>query len=89
MAKKAFIFLNCDEDKSPASMNVLYNNEAFSDTKTGRRALLKKVQQEAKEKRIFVEDGHDALVKESVLNGDPSEATSDLMYGAIVEIEVH
>lgn len=88
MAKKAFIFLNCDEEKSPESMNVSYNNEVFCDTKVGRKALWKKVQQEAKEKRIFVEEGHDALIKESVLNGDPTEATSDLKYGAIVEVEL-
>ena len=88
MAKKAFIFLNCDEEKSPGSMNVSYNNEVFCDAKVGRKALWKKVQQEAKEKRIFVEDGHDALIKESVLNGDPTEATSDLKYGAIVEVEL-
>ena len=36
MAKpgKAFIFFNCDADKSEASMNIFYNHAVYKDTKS-------------------------------------------------------
>ena len=37
--KNAFIFFNCDEEKSQKSMNVFYNKEIFRDLKVSRKAL--------------------------------------------------
>lgn len=44
--KKAYMFYNCDLEKTTASMNPLYNTEVFSSTKAGRKALVKKLQSE-------------------------------------------
>ena len=38
--KKAFVFFNCDEEKSQTSMNVFYNSTFYSETKKARKELL-------------------------------------------------
>ena len=45
-AKKAYIFFNCDEEKSEKSMNVFYNHAVYKDTVASRKALWKKVESE-------------------------------------------
>ena len=44
--KNAFIFFNCDEEKSQKSMNVFYNKEIFRDLKVSRKALFAKIEEE-------------------------------------------
>ena len=36
--KNAYIFFNCDEEKSQKSMNLFYNKEIYRDLKLARRA---------------------------------------------------
>lgn len=81
---KVYVFFNCDEEKSEASMNVAYNNEAYKSTKASRKALWAKVREEAEAGRVQVED--EKAAKEAVLNGDPCEASKLLRYGNIVEL---
>ena len=56
MAKpgKAFIFFNCDANKSEASMNIFYNNAVYKDTKTSRKNLWKRVKEEYGAERIQI-----------------------------------
>ena len=45
-AKKAFVFFNCDENKSEQSMNIFYNRVVYRDLTTARRLLWKKITDE-------------------------------------------
>lgn len=83
---KAFMFFNCDEDKSTESMNATYNNEVFKDTKASRKALWAKVAEEAAEGRVQLED--EKAAKEAVTAGDPTEAGKFLRYGTVVEVVI-
>ena len=79
--KYVYAFFNCDDSKSAASMNVRYNNEVFADTAAGRKALLKKVEEEAAAGRVNIADK--SFVEEAIINGEPTEASSKLQYGSI------
>ena len=79
--KHAYIFFNCDADRTPASMNIRYNDEAFSDSITGRQALLEKIETELAADNIKISD-MDA-VKEAVLKGKPTDANAMIAYGSI------
>ena len=39
----AYIFFNCDAEKSHGSMNIFYNHEIYRDTQASRKALWQKV----------------------------------------------
>lgn len=79
--KKAFIFFNCDEEKSRTSMNVFYNQEIYRDLKGARKALLSKVEAEQAAGRIHIAD-MDA-VQQAILTGEPTDASAFIQYGAI------
>lgn len=79
--KYVYVFFNCDDDKSAASMNVLYNNEVFTDTAAGRKALLKKIEEECANGRVNIADK--TFVEEAIIKGEPTEAGSKLQYGSI------
>ena len=89
MAKsaKAFVFFNCDEGKSEASMNIFYNRAIYKDGKTSRKALLKKVKEELDLKRIQIEDGNWEKVENLILEGDPVEAGNFMRFGAIKALD--
>ena len=89
MAKsaKAFVFFNCDEGKSEASMNIFYNHAVYKDGKTSRKALLKKVQEEVDLKRIQIADGDFEKVESLILEGDPVEAGNLIRFGAIKALD--
>ena len=86
-AKKAYVFFNCDEEKSETSMNIFYNNEVFKDTATSRKALWAKIEGEVKDGKVQLAD--EAAAKEAVLKGDPCAATEQLRYGAVKELLIH
>lgn len=91
MAKrKAYLFFNCDGNKSAASMNPIYNHEAFGDTKTGRRALLKKVSEEIDSGRIQLADktSKEAIAKE-ILDGNPIAISDMIVFGVVIEAELY
>ena len=79
--KHAYIFFNCDADKTPASMNIRYNNEAFSDSVAGRQALLEKIEEELAAGNIKISDID--TVKETILKGKPTDANAMIAYGSI------
>ena len=76
-----YVFFNCNDNKDAASMNIRYNNETFADTAAGRKALLKKVEEEAAAGRVNMSDAE--AVKNDILKGEPTEASAKLQYGDI------
>ncbi|MBR6012163.1 MAG: hypothetical protein IK062_00095 [Selenomonadaceae bacterium] len=79
----AFVFFNCDEYKSENSMNIFYNHTVFKNMKGSRKALLKKVKDEAEEKRIQIASENFSKVEKLILEGDPAEASQYIQFGAI------
>lgn len=89
MAKnaRAFVFFNCDENKSEGSMNIFYNHTVYKDMKTSRKFLLKKIKEEAIEKRIQISSEHFPTIENLILEGDPTEASQYIQFGAIKEFD--
>ncbi|MCI6158068.1 MAG: hypothetical protein SOV43_02570 [Selenomonadaceae bacterium] len=87
--KKAFLFFNCDAEKSQNSMNVLYNQDVYKDTIASRKALWSKVEDEIAAGRVNVAEENLAAAKEAVLKGDPVEAGQFLEYGTILAFACH
>ena len=89
MAKAAnvFVFFNCDGNKSESSMNIFYNNAVYKDTKTSRKALWKKIQEEQNENRVQIPLDKVEEVEKIILEGDPVEASNFIQFGAIKAIE--
>ena len=91
MAKynKAFIFFNCDADKSEASMNIFYNHAVYKDTKTSRKNLLKKINEEYGAERIQIASENRSAVEQAILEGDPVEASQYIQFGAICAVDCY
>ena len=81
--KRAFIFFNCDADKSEQSMNIFYNHIVYKDTQASRKLLWSKLQNERKENRIQISDDNLAEVKRLVMEDDPVQAINYIMFGGI------
>ena len=88
-AGKAFIFFNCDADKSEASMNVFYNRVVYKDTKTSRKNLWKKVKEEYGAERIHIAAENLQAVELAITEGDPVEASNFIQFGAIRAFECY
>lgn len=91
MAKsgKAFIFFNCDANKSEASMNIFYNNAVYKDTKTSRKNLWKRVKEEYGAERIQIAAENLKNVELAIIEGDPVEASNFIQFGAIRAVECY
>ena len=81
--KKVYIFFNCDEAKSQQSMNVFYNNTVYGDTKKARKELLNKVEGELAEGKLQIEEAALEGVRDSIMNGNPTDASASIKFGAI------
>ena len=86
-AAKAYVFFNCNEQKDPATMNILYNHDVFRDTQVSRKALWAKVQEQLD--NVRVDEGNLDAAKEAILSGNPVDATQYMHCGAIVEVDCH
>ncbi len=82
--KNAFIFFNCDEEKSQKSMNVFYNKEIFRDLKVSRKALFAKIEEELASGRIHAKEEDIPAIRDAILNGNPTDASSYIQYGTIL-----
>ena len=86
-AGTVFVFFNCDGNKSEGSMNIFYNHAVYKDTKTSRKALLKKIKEEAIEKRIQISQENFQNIENLIMEGDPTEASQYIQFGAIKALE--
>lgn len=82
------IFFNCDEDKSPYSMNILYNNLAYDDSIEGRELLMDRIIKENRSSKIQIEIKDIDKIKKIILTGKPAEASKYLKYGCIVSLNI-
>ena len=80
---KAFVFFNCDADKSQASMNIFYNHEVFKDSRSSRKNLWKRVWEEYGAERIQIATKDLKTVELAIIEGNPVEASNYITYGAI------
>lgn len=80
---KAFIFFNCDADKSEASMNIFYNRAVFKDTKTSRKNLWKKIKEEYGAERIHIATDNLKTVELAITEGNPEDASAFIKFGAV------
>ena len=88
-AKKAFVFFNCDENKSEQSMNIFYNRVVYRDLTTARRLLWKKIRDELEGERIFIDEKNMSPVRKMILEGDPTAASEFIRFGAIKEVDCY
>ena len=88
-AKKVYVFFNCDENKSDSSKNVFFNHEVFQGTRVGRAALWKKVVSEMEAGRVHIAEENLPKAKDSVMEGNPTEAGQYMQYGAIDAFDIH
>ena len=85
--KKAFIFFNCDANKSEQSMNIFYNRTIYKDVLASRKLLWSKVQRERKDNRIQIAAENLDEVKRLIIEDDPTKASDYMQFGAIKLIE--
>lgn len=83
---KAYIFFNCDGEKSLASKNIAYNNAVYGDAKTSRKILWKRIQEEMVNSRIIISEENIDLVQKAILEGDPKDANNYMQFGDIMEV---
>ena len=86
-SKRAFIFFNCDGNKSESSMNIFYNNAVYKDTQASRKLLWSKIQRERTEHRINIAIEHLDEVKRLILEDEPTKATDLIEFGAIKVVD--
>lgn len=80
---KAFVFFNCDADKSEASMNIFYNHEVYKDNKASRKNLWKRVKEEYGAEKIQIAGDDLKTVELKITEGNPVEASNYITFGAI------
>lgn len=86
---QAFLFFNCDGEKSEKSKNVFYNHEVFRDMGVGRKALWAKIQEELAAGHIQIAEENKAAAQEAVLSGNPVDAGQYIQFGDIFAVERH
>ena len=85
----AYIFFNCDAEKSHDSMNIFYNHEIYRDTQASRKALWQKVKEEQDASRIEIAEDDLTSVRTAILENDPAEASRYIRFGAIETFVCH
>ena len=85
----AYIFFNCDAEKSQDSMNIFYNHEIYRDTQASRKALWQKVKEEQAASRIEITEDDLASVRTAILESDPAEASRYMRFGTIETFVCH
>lgn len=83
---KAFIFFNCDAEKSQQSMNIFYNHAVYRNLRDSRRALWDKIKDEIDQGRVQVNDADKKQLRYEILEGDPVRASDFMTYGAIIQV---
>jgi len=86
-SNKAYIFFNCDGEKSLASKNITYNKAVYGAAKTSRNALWKKIQEERANHRIIIDECNLELVKKIILEKNPKDASQYMQFGDIMELD--
>ncbi len=86
--KHAYLFFNCDEEKSKESMNIFYNKTVYQDTKKARKALWEKIEEERTAGRVHIADEALEGARTAVLEGNPVDAAGSIEYGTILSLDI-
>ena len=86
--KHAYLFFNCDEEKSKESKNIFYNKTVYQDTKKARKALWEKIEEECKAGRVHIADEALDGARTAVLEGNPVDASSSMEFGTILSLDI-
>ena len=68
-------------------MNIFYNHAVYKDTKTSRKALLKKIKEENMADRVEIKTADIKEVEFLVTEGDPVEASQFIKFGAVKTLD--
>ena len=82
---KVWIFFNCDEYDSWATMNPSYNNIVYR-KREGRRLLWKKIKAEYKKNAIQMSVDRMTDIRSAIIDGNPTDANQYIKYGFIAEM---
>lgn len=82
---KVWIFFNCDEDKSWATMNPSYNNVIYR-KREGRRLLWRKIKADYENNKIQISVDKMSEIRNDILAGRPTDANKYIKYGFIAEM---
>ena len=82
----SWMFFNCDEWTTWASMNPLYNCYVYR-KRAGRRALWRKIKKQVKEENILIDTKDMLKVRNEILFGNAINATDYMTYGAIIDLK--
>lgn len=85
----AYIFFNCDAEKSHDSMNIFYNQDIYRDTQASRKALWQKIKAEQDAARIQIDEEDLTSVRTAILENDPAEASRYIRFGTIETFVCH
>lgn len=83
--RNAYIFFNCNEAKDSYSMNPLYEQKVYRDTKHSRRLLFNRIKEELANNTIIILKENLTKVREAIIHGSPSDANEFIKYGIILE----
>ena len=81
----SYVFFNCDENKTHATMNPTYNRDTYRNLRNSRRKLWQRLKREQEEGRICITEENWSKVRNAVLMGNPVDVNPLIQYGAIVE----
>ena len=81
----SYMFFNCDEHASSASMNPICNCIVYR-KKAGKRALWKEIKQQLAEEQIEIGKKDLPNVRNEILFGNPVNANNYIIYGCIIEL---
>lgn len=85
---KAFIFFNCDENKSRESMNIFYNNKVYRNVRDSRNELWNDIKKQSDDGKIFIDPKDMFFVRKEILEGDPELVTAHIKYGAVMPLDI-
>lgn len=87
MSNYEYMFFNCDEWKSYASMNPGYNDTVYR-KREGRRALWRHIKAQVEDGSIEIDEAMMPIVRNHILNGNPCDASDYITYGTILALRV-
>ena len=81
----SYMFFNCDEYASSASMNPICNCIVYR-KKAGKRALWREIKQQIAEEQIEIEKRDLQKIRNAILFDNPCEANDFMTYGHIIRV---
>lgn len=81
----AYEFFNCDENRTHTSMNPLYEQNVYRDTRDSRRKLWKRIKTEYENHNIVIDEKNMNTIRKMIMEDSPSKVNDYMKYGIILE----